>query len=111
VAIIGERLPRSYPVQYVEEGEKSLRKPLLSAADRESLGCRRPLSRLAPDWPGLLAEGLAAADHEAIRAGERTGRPAGSPRFVARLEKRLYRPLARQKRGPKAKLDRADAKS
>jgi putative transposase len=66
----------------------------------------RPLLALAPDWPGFLAEGLDEADHEAIRAGERTGRPLGSARFVARLEKRLDRPLARRKPGPKAKVER-----
>jgi hypothetical protein len=42
-------------------------------------------------------------EHEAIRAGERTCRPLGSAKFVARLEKRLKRPLARQKPGPKPK--------
>jgi putative transposase len=66
----------------------------------------RPLLALAPDWPDFLAEGLDEADHEAIRAGERTGRPLGSARFVARLEKRLDRPLARRKPGPKAKVER-----
>jgi len=80
------------------------------AGEDDELVRVRPLLALAPDWPGLLAEGLAAADHEAIRAGERSGRPLGSARFVARLEKRLDRPLARQKPGPKPKLDRTDAK-
>jgi putative transposase len=70
----------------------------------------RPLLALAPDWPDFLAAGLEAADRDAIRAGERTGRPLGSARFVARLEKRLDRPLARQKPGPKPKADRAEAK-
>jgi putative transposase len=68
----------------------------------------RPLLALAPDWPDFLAEGLDEADHEAIRAGERTGRPLGSARFVARLEKRLDRPLARRKPGPKAKVERTE---
>ncbi|MBI3711088.1 MAG: transposase [Proteobacteria bacterium] len=63
----------------------------------------RPLLALAPDWAGFLAEGLGSADREAIRAGERTGRPLGAARFVARLEKRLGRPLARQKPGPKSR--------
>lgn len=60
-----------------------------------------PLLDLAPDWGGFLGAGLADPDREAIRAGERTGRPLGSDRFVARLEKRLGRRLARQKPGPK----------
>ena len=61
----------------------------------------RPLLALAPDWRDFLAAGLEISDHEAIRAGERTGRPLGSQRFVARLERRLDRTLARQKPGPK----------
>jgi putative transposase len=39
----------------------------------------------------------------ASRACERTGRPLGSPKFIARLEKRLHRSLRRQKPGPKPK--------
>jgi len=77
------------------------------AGEDDDLVRVRPLLDLVPDWPGFLAEGLGAADHEAIRAGERTGRPLGSPRFVARLEKRLDRPLARRKPGPKPKAERA----
>ena len=61
----------------------------------------RPLLDLVPDWAAFLAGGLGEAEHEAIRAGERTGRPLGSARFTAALEKRLGRKLARQKPGPK----------
>jgi putative transposase len=66
-------------------------------------GCvvARPLLELAPDWRDFLAEGLSAPDHAAIQSAERTGRPLGAPRFVARLEKRLGRKLARAKPGPK----------
>ena len=63
----------------------------------------RKLLDLAPDWADFLRGGLSAEDYAAIRAGERTGRPLGATRFVARLEKRLGRPLARQKPGPKPK--------
>jgi putative transposase len=58
---------------------------------------------LIPDWRGFLGEKLSDKDHEAIRRGERTGRPLGSERFVTRLEKRLKRTLAKQKPGPKVK--------
>jgi putative transposase len=61
----------------------------------------RPLLDLAGDWPDFLRGGLSEAEHAAIRAGERTGRRLGDKRFLARLEKRLGRPLARQKPGPK----------
>jgi putative transposase len=56
-----------------------------------------------PDWAAFLRGGLADEERDAIRAGERTGRPLGSPGFVKRLEKRLGRTLARQKPGPKPK--------
>jgi putative transposase len=77
------------------------------AGDDDELVRVRPLLALAPDWRGFLADGLDADNHQAIRAGERTGRPLGSTRFVAGLEKRLDRPLARQKPGPKPKVERA----
>jgi putative transposase len=63
----------------------------------------QPLLDLAGNWAAFLDGGLSAADHTAIRAGERTGRPLGAARFVARLERRLGRPLARQKPGPRSK--------
>ena len=71
------------------------------AGEDDALVRVRPLLDLAPDWPGLLAEGLDDEERDAIRAAERTGRPLGSKAFVARLERRLGRALARQKRGPK----------
>ena len=64
----------------------------------------RPLLDLTADWRAFLAGGLRADEREAIRAGERTGRPLGSDRFMARLERRLGRTLARQKPGPKPQL-------
>ena len=62
-----------------------------------------PLLERAPDSQGLLDSVLPQADYEAIRRGERTGRPLGSSDFVERLESELGRPLAPQKRGRKAK--------
>ena len=61
----------------------------------------RPLLEQAPDWPAFLAGGLADDEREALRAGERTGRPLGSAAFVAGLEQSLGRPLARRKPGRK----------
>ena len=69
----------------------------------DTLACVRPLLDRIPDWAGFLSDGLSEAEHKAIRGGERTGRPLGSPGFVADLEQRLGRTLARQKPGPKAK--------
>ena len=63
----------------------------------------QPLLDQVGDWAGFLDAGLSEAEHAAIRSGERTGRPLGSPEFVAGLEQRLGRALARQKPGPKGK--------
>ena len=64
-----------------------------------------PLLERAPDWQCLLDSALPQADYEAIRRGERTGRPLGAAQFIERLEGQLGRILAPQKRGrkPKAK--------
>jgi putative transposase len=63
----------------------------------------QPLKGQVGDWAAFLAAGLSEAEHAAIRAGERTGRPLGSADFVAGLEQRLGRVLARQKPGRKPK--------
>ena len=60
-----------------------------------------PMLSRVPDWPALLGQGLAEDEHEALRRGERTGRPLGSQAFVATLERDLDRPLARRKPGRK----------
>ncbi len=60
-----------------------------------------PLLERKPDWAAFLAGGLSEDDLEQIRKHSRTGRPLGSKRFVARLERRLGRTLAPQKPGPK----------
>lgn len=67
----------------------------------------RKLLRLVDDWKDFLGEGLDAPMLEAIRKGERTGRPLGSARFIAKLESRLGRTLARQKPGPKPRKRKA----
>jgi len=69
----------------------------------DRLVAARPLLELVPDWAAFLRGGLRAEERDAIRAGERTGRPLGSPAFLRRLEKRLGRPLAKRKPGPKPK--------
>ena len=60
-----------------------------------------PLAALVPDWRGFLAGDLSERERESIRAHERTGRPLGSDRFVAGLERKLGRTLAKQKPGRK----------
>ncbi len=68
-----------------------------------------PLLSRAPDWAAFLAAGLGEAEHRVIQAAERTGRPLGSDAFVADVEQRLGRSLARQKPGRKARAP-VDAK-
>lgn len=80
------------------------------AGRNDALVTVKPLLDLVPDWATFLRTAPDDADYDAIRSGERTGRPLGSAAFVARLEKRLGRPLARQKPGPKPK-DTADRRS
>ncbi len=62
-----------------------------------------PLLAVAPDWTAFLKQGLSEAELKVIQSAERTGRPMGSKEFVADLERRLGRTLARQKPGPKPK--------
>jgi len=69
----------------------------------DSLVSARPLLDRVSDWPDLLASGLSDDEHAALRRGERTGRPLGSPAFVDDLERRLGRPLAPRKPGRKTK--------
>ena len=47
-------------------------------------------------WIALLAEPEELAAIRALQRGTFTGRPVGSPEFVARLEQELGRPLARR---------------
>ena len=67
----------------------------------DGLAAVRPLLDRVPDWPAFLAGGLGEDEREAVRAAERTGRPLGSAGFIADLERRLARPLARRRPGPK----------
>jgi len=67
-----------------------------------------PMLALAPEWPAFLKQGLTETELKTIQSAERTGRPMGSKDFVADLERRLGRTLARQKPGPKPKV-RAEA--
>jgi putative transposase len=60
-----------------------------------------PLLDRVGDWREFLAEGLSVEEAELLRQHERTGRPLGTKRFIARLERLLGRVLGRQKPGPK----------
>jgi hypothetical protein len=53
----------------------------------------------ANQWQEFLAEKEATSAITALRHSTHTGRPLGSPEFVAALENRLLRPLAARKGG------------
>ena len=57
--------------------------------------------KMVEDWREYLGEGTTRKDREEMLKHERTGRPMGDEKFIARLEKELERPLKKQKPGPK----------
>ena len=78
-----------------------------SSAGAHLTGARNDLIRSAKpmhdknQWTQLLSGGLPKAEADAIRRGERTGRPLGSEAFVQELESTLQRPLQKKKPGRK----------
>jgi putative transposase len=69
----------------------------------DGLTARAPVKKMFPDMAGLLSRAL--EDEEdlfgRLRAAESIGRPIGSDRFLARIEKLTGRVLKPAKRGPK----------
>jgi putative transposase len=63
----------------------------------------KPLAKLAKTWKDALAKPLTSAELKSIAASENTGRPFGSATFIASVEDKLGRTLARQRPGPKPK--------
>jgi putative transposase len=63
-----------------------------------------PVLARVDDFPGLIAADPEASEFATLRAAEATGRPLGSADFVADLERRLGRPIARRAPGRKPKL-------
>jgi putative transposase len=63
----------------------------------------------ATEWTRFLADAEPAADVTALRHSTHTGRPLGSPDFVAALEKLTSRPLAPRK-GGRPKKPAADSR-
>jgi putative transposase len=61
------------------------------------------LDGFVDDWAQYLATPTASEIRKAILKHERTGRPLGSARFVAELERRTGRRLTPAKRGPKTR--------
>jgi putative transposase len=62
------------------------------------------LLKIVNDWQGFLAGGISDEEYKILRKHERTGRPLGNTKFIARLEEKLGKTLKPQKRGkPKNK--------
>lgn len=61
------------------------------------------LGRHVEDWASFLAQGLDEGEAEAIRRGERTGRPIGDKAFIETLEAETGRALSPRKAGRKPK--------
>ena len=60
----------------------------------------QPMLSMIGDWQAYLAMDLADEEAARIRLHERTGRPLGSPGWLARLEQVLDRSITPKKRGP-----------
>jgi putative transposase len=61
----------------------------------------KPVRRIIPDFAALLASAPEQDLFDSLRAAESIGRPLGSDRFVARIERQTGRVLKPAKRGPK----------
>ena len=65
-----------------------------------------PLLERVDDWKEFVRRPEDDATRETLRQHERTGRPVGSEKFIARLERIAGRLLRRQKPGPKKQEQR-----
>jgi putative transposase len=62
------------------------------------------LLKMVHDWQGFLASGVSDEEDKILLKHERTGRPLGNTKFMARLEAKLGKALMPQKGGrPKKK--------
>ena len=68
------------------------------------------LRGLVGNWRIFLDAGITDDELNALRSGERTGRPAGDEGFVKTLETRTGRALMKRKVGRRPKLDVTDEK-
>jgi len=76
------------------------------AGEDDELAKVAPLRALIPDFAALLAAPADPATTARIERAPTIGRPLGAPEWIAALERRLGRPLAPGKPGPKPRADR-----
>ena len=67
----------------------------------DGLTAREPVRDIVPDFAGLLSSAPEQNLFDSLRAAESIGRPLGSDRFLARIERLTGRVLKPGKRGPK----------
>ena len=75
------------------------------AGEDDELATVAPLRTLIPDFAALLAVPADPATSARIERAPTIGRPLGAPEWIAALERRLGRPLAPGKPGPKPRVD------
>jgi putative transposase len=68
-----------------------------------------PMRALIPDFAALLAGPADAAATTQIERAPTIGRPLGEPERITMIERRLGRPLAPRKPGPKPRVERDTA--
>jgi putative transposase len=76
-----------------------------SAGKDDELATVSPLHALIPDFAGLPSMPVDAAMAARIERAPTIGRPLGAPEWIAMLERRLGRPLAPGKPGPKPRVE------
>jgi len=76
------------------------------AGEDDELATVAPLRALIPDFAALLTAPADPATTARIERASTIGRPLGAPEWIAALERRLGRPLAPGKPGPKPRVDR-----
>jgi len=76
------------------------------AGENDELATVAPLRALIPDFAALLAMPTDAATTTRIERAPTIGRPLRRPEWIAILERRLGRPLAPRKPGPKPRVER-----
>jgi REP-associated tyrosine transposase len=75
------------------------------AGEDDELATVAPLRALVPDFAALLAPPADPATTARIERAPTIGRPLGELEWIATLERRLGRPLAPAKPGPKPRVD------
>jgi putative transposase len=88
-------------------GLATVERPRIFAGEGDELATVAPLRALIPDFAALLAAPADPATTARIERAPTIGRPLGAPEWIAALERRLGRPLAPGKPGPKPRVDRA----